>query len=408
MGTRALGRTTALIVAALLAAATGCTERPAGPPVPSAPAPAERETSAPATGSASAEGPLPLSDLTFGLVTVARGLEHPLLLTNAGDGSGRLFVVEQAGFVRVIRDGDLAGRPYLDVRRLVSAGGERGLLGLAFDPEFSSNGRLYLNYTDRSGDTVVARFTVDDPASDRPQAKGPEILLRVEQPYSNHNGGNIVFGPDGQLWIGMGDGGSAGDPQDRAQDPRSLLGKMLTLDVRRPNPSPRIVASGLRNPWRFSFDEQTGDLWIGDVGQNAWEEIDCLPADAIAGTNLGWNRWEGNHPYPPGARRSRSGFTFPILEYGHREGRSVTGGHVYRGRRFPWLAGAYLYADFEAGWVAAIRAVRAGDTFRVAEKRTVLEGVGLPASFGEDENGEVYLCDWGNGVVSMITATPDR
>lgn len=407
MGTPALHRTATLLLAALLAAITGCAERstePAAPP----PQRVTTGTSEPATGSPSAAEPAPLADLRFGLTPIARGLEHPLLVTNAGDGSGRLFIVEQAGIVRVIRDGALAERPYLDVRHLVSAGGERGLLGLAFDPQFASNGRLYVNYTDRSGDTVVARFTVDDPASDRPRATGPDVLLRVEQPYSNHNGGNIVFGPDGLLWIGMGDGGSAGDPEDRAQDPRSLLGKMLTLDVRQPNAKPRVVVSGLRNPWRFSFDRATGDLWIGDVGQNAWEEIDHLPTGSIVGSNLGWNRWEGNHPYPPGTRRSRAGFTFPLLEYGHETGRSVTGGHVYRGRRFPWLSGAYLYADFEAGWVAALRTERAEGAVKVAEQRVVLRDVGLCASLGEDENGEVYLCDWQNGVVSLITAAPSR
>lgn len=357
-------------------------------------------TTSPDSGAA---GPQPVSVLEFGLEPVARGFEQPLLVTHAGDGSERLFVVEQGGLVRVVRDGTVARSAFLDLRDEISTGGERGLLGLAFAPDFEESGHLYVDYTDTNGDTVIARYTADDPASDAPSFGKPRKLLTVEQPYANHNGGNIVFGPDDLLWVGMGDGGSAGDPGGNAQDAGSLLGKMLTLDVSKRSPRPRIVVSGLRNPWRFSFDRETGDLWIGDVGQNEWEEIDLLRAGRIEGANLGWNVWEGNHPYPSDASPARKGFTFPIAEHARDEARSITGGFVYRGRRYPRMEGVYLYADFEAGWVGALRTDEGTKTPTVAEQRIVLRDVGNPSSFGEDEDGELYLCDWAGGTVYAVT-----
>ncbi len=366
--------------------------------------PATTATPSPAT---EASGPVPLDELAVTLEQVAKGFDRPLFVTNAGDGTGRLYVVEQGGRISVIEPGDGAITGFLDVEGLISDGGERGLLGLAFSPDYADSGELYVNYTDRAGATVVARYTADDPGAMTPKLDGPEVLLRVEQPYANHNGGCLAFDREGRLWVGMGDGGSGGDPENRAQNPRSLLGKMLTLDVSQPNPRPRIAITGVRNPWRFSFDRATGDLWIADVGQNAWEEVHLLRAGVIEGTNLGWNLWEGNHPYPEGSKRKRDGFEFPVIEYGHDVGRSITGGYVYRGSRSPGLVGAYLYADFEAGWIDAARVDDATPPHLTEQARLVSEA-GQPSSFGEDEAGEVYVCDYAGGTVSRIVATAPK
>ncbi len=362
-----------------------------------------------------------LDQIDVTLSQVARGFDKPVFLTHAGDGSGRLFVVEQGGRIRVIRDGAVVRGEFLDISDLVSTGGERGLLGLAFSPDYLTSGRFYVNYTDRKGDTVVTRYTVADPASDSPALTGSLSVLKVPQPYGNHNGGCIIFGPDSMLWVGMGDGGSGGDPEGRAQDPDSLLGKMLRLDVSgngraRPasdNPGPvgtsglvpEAYQSGLRNPWRFSFDRENGDLWIGDVGQTAREEINHVELSSAAGANFGWNIWEATHPYPDGTNPSSRGFIFPVVEYGRGEGRSVTGGYVYRGSAYPELDGVYLYADYVDGWVAGLRldASVGGDPDAVREERVLARNVGNPSSFGEDADGELYLVDHG-GTVYRIEA----
>lgn len=392
--------------------------QPASAPEPTPPA-APEPTSSP-TGR-----PLPLDRIELALTPLVRGLEQPVFLTHAGDSSGRLFVVEQTGRIRVIRGGGLQPGAFLDVSRIITTGGERGLLGLAFPADFEASGRFYVNYTDIDGNTVVARYVADDPSSDRPKLDGPEVLLSVKQPYANHNGGGIAFGPDEMLWVGMGDGGSGGDPQGNGQNPKALLGKMLRLDVSgtgkaraaADNPgaaggsalAPEAIQLGLRNPWRFSFDRSTGDLWIGDVGQNAWEEIDYVPRVEFLGANFGWNRWEGNHPYPKGSKAtSKAGLTFPITEYAHDQGQSVTGGYVYRGRRYPVLDGTYLYGDFAAGWVAGLQRLDDGSHPAGATlERRLLEGAGNPSSFGEDEEGELYLVDYG-GTVYRISATEKR
>lgn len=389
----------ALIVIAAVAAPAlaGCSaqRRPSGG--------SGAEPSRPASPSADATSPTEpaaLSDLTLELEPVASGLSSPVFVTHAGDGSGRIFIVEQGGLIKVARDGVVAPRPFLDVRAIVSSGGERGLLGLAFAADFKTSGRFYVNYTDRAGDTIVARYRAEDPSSDNPRISKPQVMLKVDQPYANHNGGCLAWAPDGSLWVGMGDGGSAGDPQSRAQNPRELLGKMLSLDVSgEGRPNPEIVASGLRNPWRFSFDRETDDLWIADVGQDDWEEIDYLPWADARGRNFGWNRWEGKHPYPPGSKQSRDGFTFPVLEYGHDEGISVTGGYVYRGSVSPALVGTYLYADFGSGRVWGARADSSG---RVRNRLLLRDSGTAPSSFGEDEAGEVYLVDY-NGRILRLT-----
>ncbi len=388
--------------AATVLVAAGCSAGEVAQEPPPVQTPA---TQTPAGGQDSGGDPVALDALSLGLEPVARGFEAPLFATHAGDGSGRLFVVEQAGTVQVVRDGTVTEGPYLDLRREVTSGGERGLLGLAFAPDYATSGVFYVNYTNLDGDTVVARLIADDPASDRPRVGAPQVLLTVPQPYGNHNGGCIVFEPGTtRLWIGMGDGGSGGDPQGNGQNPRALLGKMLVLDVSKAGAKPQIVQSGLRNPWRFSFDRETHDVWIGDVGQNAWEEIDFVELDQATGVNWGWNLWEGNHEFT-GSNPTREGMTFPIAEYPSSEGNSVTGGYVYRGSEYPALVGTYLYGDFVTGWIAGIRRTAPdGAPLGEIDQRVLLErGTASVSSFGEDEAGELYVCDY-SGTLWKVTA----
>lgn len=404
-----------MISGTLLVGVGGC--RPLGDPRPEPPSP----TLTPESTATAQGGDVSLDRIEVSLVEVAKGLDRPVFLTHAGDASGRLFVAEQSGRVRVIRDGKLERGAFLDISKSISDGGERGLLGLAFAPDYATSGTFYVNYTDAKGGTVVARLVAADPASDAPETGEPQTVLRVAQPYANHNGGCIVFGPDGMLWVGMGDGGSGGDPEGHAQNPDSLLGKMLRLDVSAPgralpasdNPGPagrsKLVAeayqSGLRNPWRFSFDRTTGDLWIADVGQNAWEEINHISLDKAAGANFGWNVWEATHPFPDGTNPSSAGYIFPVVEYGRNEGKSVTGGYVYRGTAHPDLDGVYFYADYVDGWISGLRLAEAdgGDEGAGRDERVLVRSVGSPASFGEDPDGELYVLDHG-GTVYRIEA----
>jgi glucose/arabinose dehydrogenase len=360
-----------------------------------------------AVASGPAAVPAP-SRITAGVVLtrIASGLSKPVFLTFApGDATKRLFVVEKTGRVRILRAGrlDRDAAPFLDLASRVSSGSEQGLLGLAFHPEYARNGRLFVNLTDRKGDTHVLEFTVarDDP--DRVEPASERELLFVHQPYSNHNGGHLAFGPDGRLYVGLGDGGSAGDPQRNGQNPKALLAKLLAIDVdARPSPPPTIVALGLRNPWRYAFDRATGDLWIADVGQNRIEEVDVFPAAALraaaAGThpplNFGWNVMEGRHCY---ATRDcdPKGLTPPVVEYDHGEGCSITGGYVYRGRALPELVGLYFYADY---CTALVRSFRVGGSEQpvtdVWDWRAALDPESRLAdlsSFGEDADGELYL-----------------
>lgn len=325
-----------------------------------------------------------------GFKRIADNLASPVFITHAGD--TRLFVLEQRGTIRIIEAGQLRLEPFLDIRAEVGAtANEQGLLGLAFHPNYVANGQFFVNYTDNNGDTVIERYSVTtDP--NRADAGSAQTVLTVEQPYPNHNGGMLAFGGDGLLYIGMGDGGSAGDPHDHSQNPRSLLGKLLRLNVSVANPSPEIWALGLRNPWRFSFDRLTGDLYIGDVGQGAWEEISFLPAPLVAGANFGWNILEGSQPYAGG---NTSGLIPPIAEYSHSEGGcSVTGGYVYRGAAFPSLQGAYLFGDYCSGLIWVLLRSGSGEWVRSVFARTDFN----ITSFGEDVNGELYLADRNGGI----------
>ena len=339
------------------------------------------------------------------------GIKQPTHITNAGDGSKRLFVTEQRGRLLLIKGNMVSQRPFLDISDRVSCCGERGLLSAVFPPGYKDKNHFYLNYTDRSGDTVVARFHVtQDP--DLADPKSEEVIIRIRQPYANHNGGQLAFGPDGYLYIGMGDGGSAGDPQGNAQDPSSLLGKMLRIDVgpgRKPyaippdNPfvqsrtyRPEIWAMGLRNPWRFSFDRKYGDLYIADVGQNRFEEISIEPKGSKGGKNYGWNIMEGLHCYKT-ENCDKKGLVIPIAEYDHDKGCSVTGGMVYRGSGFPQLQGLYIYGDYCSGRIWGLR--QAGGEWMNRE----IKSSGLSIStFGEDEAGEVYVADYGKGNIYRI------
>lgn len=360
------------------------------------------------------------SRIHLGLTQVATGLSRPLLVTNAGDGSGRLFVVEQTGTIRIIKAGTVLATPFLDLGASISGGDEQGLLGLAFHPSFKSNGKLYVSYTDRNGTSVIREYRVSTTDPNRVNTSSGRTILTLRQPYSNHNGGNIAFGPDGDLYIGFGDGGDAGDPGNRAQNLNTLLGKLLRIDVNRrtgtlqygiPPGNPfvgksgldQIWAYGLRNPWRWSFDRVTGDLWIGDVGQNAHEEVDRALAshgrNAGRGLNFGWRVMEASHCYSPSSGCSRTGKTLPLTEYGHTNGRcSITGGFVYRGSAYPDLVGAYIFADYCSGeiWYVDRAAARGAAPIRALDTNASI------TSFGQDQAGELYLTD-GNGTVFRLT-----
>jgi glucose/arabinose dehydrogenase len=317
------------------------------------------------------------------LLEVASGLDSPLHVTVAPGEPGRLYVVEQDGLIRVFEEDRLLRRPFLDVRDQVSSGGERGLLSVAFHPRYAENRLFYVNFTDVAGDTRVVEY--------RTRAGGPPDPTReplyVPQPYSNHNGGQLEFGPDGLLYVGMGDGGAGGDPENRAQDLGSRLGKLLRLNVDRRGAEWEIVAYGLRNPWRFSFDRETGDLWIGDVGQGAWEEIDYLAAGSTGLVNFGWDAREGDHVFEDKEPNPAGRLVDPLVEYPHEQGCSVTGGYVYRGASVPALSGRYLYGDYCSGtvWSVALRSGKASKPRRLPFEVSAL------SSFGEDADGELYL-----------------
>jgi glucose/arabinose dehydrogenase len=344
------------------------------------------------------------------LRSIAVGLDRPVYLTHAGDGSGRLFLVEKPGTIRTVREGTLLPDPFLDIRSLVkSSGSEQGLLGLAFDPQYPANGRFFVDYIDLDGNTVVARYRVSPADPDRADPASGTAILRIDQPYANHNGGDLVFGPDGYLYVGAGDGGSEGDPLGNGQRLDTLLGKILRIDVRgdayavpadnpfliRPDARPEIWAYGLRNPWRFSFDRATGDLYIGDVGQDEYEEVDVQPAGSAGGRNYGWNIMEGFHPYKGG---STEGLIPPAAEYEHASGNcSVTGGYVYRGGAIPSLEGIYLFGDYCTGQTWVLR--RFPDGWRAAEWFGMRISI---SSFGEDENGELYVLDYRGGEAFLL------
>jgi len=342
------------------------------------------------------------------LERIARGLDKPLALEVApGDTSGRLFVVERGGRIRILRGGRVDPDPFLDLRKRVSRDhDERGLLGLAFHPGFASNGRFYVNFTDKDGDTRVVELRVDPDDPDRADPTSERAIFRLDQPYANHNGGGIEFGPDGKLWIGTGDGGAAGDPKKAGQDRKQLLAKMLRVDVDARKPVAEIMQIGLRNPWRFAFDPKTGDLYIGDVGQDRWEEVDVVAAGGLRGANLGWSQVEGNHCYRKGCAPER--YLAPAVEYDHRTGCSVTGGEVYRGKAIPELDGVYFYADYCTAIVRSFRWAR-GAVYQHWNWKPVLDPdfkLSTIASFGVDREGELYIVTLDGAIDKLVRAVP--
>ncbi|MDZ7705205.1 MAG: PQQ-dependent sugar dehydrogenase [Trueperaceae bacterium] len=349
------------------------------------------------------------------LETYVSGVQFPVVITHAGDGSERLFVVQQTGQIRIVQNGEVFAQPFLDISDRTRRDGERGLLGLAFHPDYTDNGLLYVNYTRASnGSTVIAEFSVTndpnraDPASER-------VLLDIAQPYANHNGGQLAFGPDGYLYIGTGDGGAAGDPRENGQDPTTLLGALLRIDVSNgdpyavPNDNPfvgdanrrdEIWAYGLRNPWRFSFDRDTGDLFIADVGQNAWEEVNFQAASSDGGENYGWNIMEASHCFEPRDNCDESGLIIPIMEYSHSVGRSITGGYRYRGADVRALQGHYVFGDFVTGIIWAAQPQDNGSWGSVELLRPGFNVV----TFGEDETGELYVANYGGTIYRFVSA----
>jgi glucose/arabinose dehydrogenase len=363
---------------------------------------------------------VPLDAIVLELETAAEGLDEPLYVT--GDGLGNLVALEKVGQVWILSGGGRAASPFLDISDRTSTESEQGLLGIAFPHSYEAKGEFYVDYTGREGETVISRFTANEERN-RADAATEEILLTFEQPYANHNGGMIEFGPDGLLYVGTGDGGAGGDPQGAGQRLDTMLGKILRIDVEYTaelhgvggedppyispptNPAlgagsrPEIWAYGVRNPWRFSFDRETGDLWIGDVGQNEWEEIDFQPASSKGGENYGWAILEGTHPYPAGSDPGdTSGLVMPIVEYDRGAGKSVTGGYVYRGTESPALEGVYVYGDFVSGRIWGLRRGSAA-----VENVLFAETGRAISSFGEDDDGELYLVDF-SGSVHHITA----
>ena len=351
----------------------------------------------------------------------ATGLAKPVFITNAGDGSNRLFVLELGGRIRIIKNGELLPTPFLDIHSIIKAtASEQGLLALAFHPSFSTNGEFFVAYTaPRNGDTigsnlVLEKYSVSAANPDQADSTSSNILLSIAHPdYTNHNGGTLEFGPDGYLYWSTGDGGSGGDPGNNAQNLGSLLGKILRIDVDSgspygipssnpffssvdPNAKKEIWAYGLRNPWRFSFDKQTGDLYIGDVGQSVREEVDFQPSGSAGGENYGWRVMEGSLCYNPSSGCNQSGKILPVTEYEHTLGCAVTGGYVYRGSRFPTLLGQYFYADYCSGRFFSLHHDAGWETLQLADTPYTI------STFGQDEQGELYLADYGTGKIYNI------
>lgn len=428
-------RQTALVLALVLVTACASPSQPPAAPPASVASPSITSPSPSPVAAAPSPSPSPSPSPAAAMFDAARvrvtleqawqGFSKPVGLATARDGSGRVFVLEQAGLIRVVDGGAVQPRPFLDLRAQVSdissGYSERGLLGLVFHPAYRDNGLFFVNYTDKQGHTQIVRYHVSDDRNVADPSTARTILTQ-QQPFPNHNGGHLAFGPDGYLYIGLGDGGSANDPQRNGQNLGTLLGKMLRIDVNIPDgggtpyavPSdnpfrdhsgarPEIWALGLRNPWRYSFDRATGDLYIADVGQNAWEEIDFVASGSGGGLNFGWNIMEGMHCRGGGEACDRSGLTLPVAEYSRSDGCSVTGGYVYRGSAQPLLAGAYFYGDYCSGKVWALTR---GPSGQWTASEVVQRGGMQVSSFGEDDAGEVYVTSLSDGVVYRLRAAP--
>jgi glucose/arabinose dehydrogenase len=350
---------------------------------------------------------------------VVGGLDDPVDLQAPPGDRARLFVVEQPGRIRIVRNGAVAAT-FLDIVERVGSGGERGLLGLAFHPRYADNGRFFVNYTDHGGDTHISEFRAQPPTSDSADPGSERQLLFVAQPFPNHNGGGLAFGNDGKLYIALGDGGSGGDPFDNGQDLGTPLGKILRIDVdagtpfavppdnpfvSTPGAFPAVWAYGLRNPWRISFDRATGDLMIGDVGQNAVEEVDVGLASRRGGENYGWNIMEGSRCFSPASNCPTAGLILPVAEYSHGEGCSVTGGYVYRGCRMPGYHGTYFYGDYCSALVRSFRLQNGAAVDQRDWTSALSRDVDAISSFGVDGDGELYIVDHNGEVFRIVPGT---
>jgi len=416
------------LVGAVDAALNGClfvspTATPTSPTAtPTTPAATPTTPADPCAGVAAFPGVPPRTTL------IAAGLEQPVDIDAPPLDTHRLFIVEQAGRIRIVENGTLLGDPFLAIEDRVSCCDERGLLGIAFHPDFARNGRFFVDYTNTDGNTVIARYAVGADA-DHADRDSEQILLTIDQPFANHNGGELTFGPDGKLYIGMGDGGSGGDPFSNAQSDDVLLGKLLRLDVdvegppyyavppdnphpERGDPLGLIWAKGMRNPWRFSFDRTTGDLYIADVGQDHFEEIDVQPAASRGGENYGWRIFEANACYDPQPAptcpQPPDGFTFPVLQYTHASGCAVVGGFVYRGCALPDLRGQYLFGDYCTAFLQTFTLVDGVVTGLQDRTAALAPGGGRSiasvSSFGEDARGELYIADYDGEVYEIVPA----
>ncbi len=385
----------AFLVGILLAACGDSAESPTDPPGPQPPRPR----------------------FELALEVVIQNMDQPVFVTAPPGDANRLFVVERPGRIRIVQSGALLPRPLLDIVDLTSLEGERGLLGMAVHPDYAQNGRFFVHYTDRaSGATRIARYEVSEDPDVADPASGV-IVLAISQPFNNHNGGSLAFGPDGMLYIALGDGGSGGDPLNHGQNRGTLLGAVLRVDidsgdplaipadnpfVDTPGARPEVWAYGLRNPWRMSFDRSTGDLYIADVGQNEVEEIDVQPASSAGGENYGWNIMEGGSCFGGGGCET-TGLTLPVAEYGHDVGCSITGGYVYRGAAVPSLTGRYFYGDFCSGFVRSFLLSTGQATDPVDHTSQIGPGESV-VSFGEDGVGELYIVTIEGSVLRIVGA----
>jgi glucose/arabinose dehydrogenase len=364
--------------------------------------------------------PTPTFPPDLSLEPVLSGFDLPVFVTHSGEqpsGTSRLFIVEKEGHIHLVENGTAQPTPFLDITdRVGSQRNEQGLLSVAFPPDFASSGLFYVNYTDKRGDTAVARYRLSAGDLRQADASSEQKVLQIQQPAANHNGGQLQFGPDGYLYIGTGDGGQAGDPWGNAQNPDALLGKMLRIDVAetegytipsnnplldQPGTRPEIWATGLRNPWRFSFDRATGDLYIADVGQNLYEEVNYQPGARPGGENYGWDVMEASHCFEPSSGCDLEGLTLPVAEYEHTQGCSITGGYVYRGTGYPQMAGVYFFGDFCTGNIWGLRQTSSGGW----QMALLLETDLTIASFGEDSAGEMYVVDYNSGTVYRLVGS---
>lgn len=399
-----------------VASTPAATESPVATATPE-PTPEPTPTPAPTPEVVATAQPAPPSGLGIDVQVVATGFDRPIYVGHAGDASGRLFVVEKRGRILVVQNGQVRNDPFLDITdRVRSDAYEQGLFSVAFHPGYPTNGRIFVDYTDHNGDTVVSEFAAD-PGQARADPQSERVLLQIEQPYQNHNGGMIAFGPrDGYLYISAGDGGSGGDPLQHGQNPGTLLGSLLRIDVNaesgyaipvdnpfasQPGKRAEIFAYGLRNVWRFSFDRVTGDLWMADVGQNDLEEVHLALAPLRGGLNYGWNIMEGSACFPPVLSEcATEGLQIPVAEYGRDFGCSITGGYVYRGHVFPALAGAYIFGDYCSGRVWTLHLDDQGAWQMV--QRADFDF--LIPTFGEGGDGELYVTDDNGGRLLRLVA----